>query len=308
MPAMTVANLQRIVGTATLDGLDARDAQAAVMAMLAQPARAEEGLAIAEFQVLRNRGQLAAAARIARGGAVGGVLPPGIPVEVIQLLLEIGGDTEGSIGEQTAAKVNAWIQTPMEAMPFEPLWRYQAACLLTQWYLSRRNYLDAERVLGRFRAVARRAVDDGVAGFNSARESICVAIAEAWLAVDRQTPEALSRLRHLDSLAAVGYGAEAGVIESPLILARLWEAVGDKSAALRAIRRRPYHFAIGPLHAATWAREEGRIAALAGDREGAIRAYRKYLAIRVEPDPSLKPEVEQVRRELARLERESAGR
>jgi hypothetical protein len=60
--------------------------------------------------------------------------------------------------------------------------------------------------------------------------------------------------------------------------------------------------------AAAIAREEGRIAALAGDREGAIRAYRKYLAIRVEPDPSLKPEVEQVRRELARLERESAGR
>jgi hypothetical protein len=63
---------------------------------------------------------------------------------------------------------------------------------------------------------------------------------------------------------------------------------------------------LSPL--AVIAREEGRLAALAGDREGAIRAYRRYLAIRVDPVERLKPEVESVRKELARLVRQSAGK
>ena len=48
-------------------------------------------------------------------------------------------------------------------------------------------------------------------------------------------------------------------------------------------------------------REEGRLAALVGDREGAIKAYSHYLALRYNPEPSVKPEVDRVRAELARL-------
>jgi tetratricopeptide (TPR) repeat protein len=167
MPAMTVANLQRIVGTATLDGLDARDAQAAVIAMVAKPARAEEGLPFVEFLLLHNRGQLEAAARMSRGGAFESALPPGVPVEFMHLITQIGGDNEEPIGEQAVRKVVAWIETPMGAMPFEPSFRYQTACSLVLWYLSRRQYADAERAFGRVRAFAARAVDAGAAGFNS---------------------------------------------------------------------------------------------------------------------------------------------
>jgi len=48
-------------------------------------------------------------------------------------------------------------------------------------------------------------------------------------------------------------------------------------------------------------KDEGRLAALTGDREGAIRAYEHYLALRSDPEPSLKPEVDRVRAELAKL-------
>ena len=48
-------------------------------------------------------------------------------------------------------------------------------------------------------------------------------------------------------------------------------------------------------------REEGRLAALVGDREGAIKAYSHYLALRYNPEPSVKPEVDRVRAELALL-------
>jgi hypothetical protein len=50
-------------------------------------------------------------------------------------------------------------------------------------------------------------------------------------------------------------------------------------------------------------REEGRLAALAGDRDGAIKAYRWYLTLVADPEPSLVPRRDSVRAELAKLER-----
>jgi hypothetical protein len=51
-------------------------------------------------------------------------------------------------------------------------------------------------------------------------------------------------------------------------------------------------------------RDEARYAALLGDREGAIRAYRHYLALRADPEPALRSQVEAVRAELEALLRE----
>jgi hypothetical protein len=85
-----------------------------------------------------------------------------------------------------------------------------------------------------------------------------------------------------------------------LVVARLKEARGDLQGALAATRRRIYFYA-EPLFLSTYLREEGRLAALTGDRAGAIRAYQHYLALRSDPDPALKPEVTQVRAELAGL-------
>jgi hypothetical protein len=54
---------------------------------------------------------------------------------------------------------------------------------------------------------------------------------------------------------------------------------------------------------ATHLREEGRLAARLGDRAGAIRAYRHYLALRSDPEPRLRAARDSVRAELERLER-----
>ena len=48
-------------------------------------------------------------------------------------------------------------------------------------------------------------------------------------------------------------------------------------------------------------REEGRLAALTGDRERAIEAYSHYLNLRSDPELEVLPEVQAVRNELARL-------
>lgn len=55
-------------------------------------------------------------------------------------------------------------------------------------------------------------------------------------------------------------------------------------------------------------REEGRLAALAGDVPGAIMAYQRFLALRTDPDPGLvADEVELVRSELAKLLPDAVG-
>jgi hypothetical protein len=59
-----------------------------------------------------------------------------------------------------------------------------------------------------------------------------------------------------------------------------------------------------PVYLSTYLREEGRLAAITGDRAGAIRAYQHYLALRTNPEPRLRPQVEQVRADLAQLLKE----
>ncbi len=83
-------------------------------------------------------------------------------------------------------------------------------------------------------------------------------------------------------------------------LARLFEAQGRTDRALRAIRRRTNSLGEPtPQGLAESYRLEGQLAARAGDRVGAIRAYRNYLKMRVDPEPSMVPQRDSVRAELA---------
>jgi hypothetical protein len=96
-------------------------------------------------------------------------------------------------------------------------------------------------------------------------------------------------------------GPQAFVHAANLQLA-MQESRGNLTGALRALRRRAYYVNPEELEFfSTALREEGRIAALAGDRPSAVRAYQHYLALRADPEPSQKPEVERVRAELGRL-------
>ena len=92
-----------------------------------------------------------------------------------------------------------------------------------------------------------------------------------------------------------------------LVAMRAFIQLGDMERALNAARRRPILY--GPLSG--WApmlREEARLAALTGDRDGAIHAYRLFIGLRAAAEPTLQAEVRHARAELARLERESSRR
>jgi hypothetical protein len=127
-------------------------------------------------------------------------------------------------------------------------------------------------------------------------------IADAQLAAMTKRPDARALLTQLDSVLKINPQSQMGLYGNA-VAARGWELVGEPAKAFAAARREKGGYA-GSFYS-TQLREEGRLAALAGDREAAMRAYRQYLALRSDPDPALKPQADQVRAELKRLE---AGR
>jgi hypothetical protein len=55
-------------------------------------------------------------------------------------------------------------------------------------------------------------------------------------------------------------------------------------------------------------RLEGRLAALADDKVGALRAYQNYLRLRFDPEPSRVPQLDSVRTEIRALGGLEGGR
>ncbi len=125
-------------------------------------------------------------------------------------------------------------------------------------------------------------------------------ILKTQLAAREASPSVPDLLRQLDSvLANQGANWGYGPLYGNLISARLHATRREYAEALAALRRRDESL-FWPI-IVTYHREEGRIAALAGDTASAIRAYERYLRIRADAEPRLQPQLRQVRAELAAL-------
>jgi hypothetical protein len=132
-------------------------------------------------------------------------------------------------------------------------------------------------------------------------------IVAAQIAAQERSPSAAARLTRLDS-AMTDRQDDAGVswLFGNLIAARLHEQRREYDKALAAIRGRDGYWFWPAV--VTYHRDEGRIAAEAGDTAGAIRAYQRYLRIRGDAEPRLQPEVQQVKSALAALEQAKTPR
>jgi tetratricopeptide (TPR) repeat protein len=140
-----------------------------------------------------------------------------------------------------------------------------------------------------------RAAADTLQGFWSRM----LPLSEAQLAVKRRDPSAVRLMDVADSLWR---GHEANAEWASMLIARLYQEQGRADRALRAIRRR--YSALGypnPPGLAESLRLEGQLAALVGDKVGAIRAYRNYLKVRVDPEPARFAQRDSVRAELAAI-------
>jgi tetratricopeptide (TPR) repeat protein len=203
-----------------------------------------------------------------------------------------------------AAAVRELERTAFGPVPETPAGRFGQIVDLCNVELWRAGHDDARTVASsvvRLRRLAAAVSEPSVTSFANS----CAMLLDAVAASATGRPDAAVTVARLDSMLQTGPG---GFVQDAgnLILARLKERVGDVRGALAAVRRRET-FLTRPLYLSTFLREEGRLAALAGENDAAIEAYRRYLTLRSAPEPPLRSGVEYVRDELEKLERGSIG-
>lgn len=181
-------------------------------------------------------------------------------------------------------------------------------CGLETWRLLHGNTETVKTSIRRVAAIAARASDRRVV----ANERICVVFLQALTDIAEHNANENASIKRVDSLLktspSLGHEGSDGSFDGlNYHLAGWLESKGDYRGALAALRRRIYIWN-NTFALFAFLRQEGRVAAIVGDTAGAIRAYRHYLLFRSNPEPELKPQVDSVRAELARLERTGAAR
>jgi hypothetical protein len=139
------------------------------------------------------------------------------------------------------------------------------------------------------------------------RASVCAGLITALLA-EREGGDVHAAVLQLDSIARPR-PFEAGIFPSPamtsIVLAGLLARYGEPVRALSTLRRgcpwEPWRANMDAGLIVPCLRLEGRLAALTGDRAGAVRAYEHYLALREDPEPPWRAQRDSVVAELAAL-------
>ncbi len=227
-----------------------------------------------------------------------------VPILKVRDALIADGDTAAALdGVRALAR---WEVGPIASDSARRANQRAATRVLEPWRLAHGDTSQTRRSIDRLRAIARP-----LTGARRAEAEVEIAAIEAMHADLARSPDLRAITLRLDSLLRViDYAAASPGRTSfeNLIAARLLEKVGDTGDALAAARRRTDAWTQNNPYLATQLREQGRLAAVAGEREEAIRAYRHYVALRSDVDPALRPQVEAVRRELRQLEKSSAGK
>lgn len=182
--------------------------------------------------------------------------------------------------------------------------RAQALCSLGQWHLWQDRTEPGADVARRLRGL--------LAGLDPERALVehfdaCARVLDAIVLVQRGDAAARAAVEQLDDYFRVGRmealyrvrNPDSGFRqESPIIMARLWKALGEPQRALAAIRRRHslYYYFEPPI-----LEQHAQLAAEAGEHDVAVRYYQHYLRLMSDPEPVLLPRVEDVRARLSAL-------
>ena len=316
---MPLPSLWRIMNHAVLDGSRMEDAESAAVAIRATGGRSSDWQRsktyLHAFEI--NRGHPARAlGDTARAGEDEYAPHTALYERVLDAMY---GDGDSANGGQAAREL-ARTMAARGGGGSDPEGVAQTdLCVVTLWRLNHGETGGAAQAIARLRS---RASGDSPAALATA--TICAALLDAKLAAASGVAAAAPAIDHLDSLMRDGPGGSRNgppvaftlspayvrslVGISPvgfedfanLEVAHLRERQGNPRAALAAVRRRAYAYHLTD-YLATHLREEGRLAAMIGDRSGAARAWRDYLALRSDPEPSLRPGVDSVRAKLAQL-------
>lgn len=144
-----------------------------------------------------------------------------------------------------------------------------------------------------------RAEASWASGRDSLRFEAIALLLEGWHEV--RSGGASPALSRLVEILDQGPGGSAVGRSHMFALSRVFEEAGDAERALEMLDRTDWVGLSGGGYAPYSWREQGRLALAVGDTARAVREYRRWLKLHVDAEPSLMPEVEAVRSELARL-------
>jgi tetratricopeptide (TPR) repeat protein len=302
--------LWAMVQHAVVEGVGVADAKRATDSLIGRSgtddARSGAHHVAAEFALLQ--GQPSRALRHRRAGASVSsdreLADRNLGVLLLRDAMLGDGDTAAAIA--AVPKVERMARQPITGDSATRSFVRSAIRVLEPWRLSRGDTSQVRASIEMLREIMRM---PGVVP--SLEMETEIAVIEAMFATVGRHSDLRAKAVRLDSLMrATDYSRvhTGRYTVAAVVAARALEAAGDLPGALAAARRRHMWNDISSPYLAAQLREEGRLAALAGDLEGAIRAYRHYLALRADREASVAAQVAAVRGELRRLERETVGR
>lgn len=136
--------------------------------------------------------------------------------------------------------------------------------------------------------------------FNDDDRVVCADLLDAWLAQRDNPSEAGRLLQRADSIFLDSDVFSDWPVTN-LVTARLREALGDVAGARRAAGRIFVEIPVSPAYQSSYLREQARLGLLDGDTASAVRALRRYVALRAGCEPGLRPELDRARAQLAAL-------
>ena len=300
MPSMTRQNLRAIAVASQYDAIGVDDGRRATRLLRAGHSQRAGDLVdalLAEHSLAVNAGRPVLALDVTE--QLEDVQPGSRAHLRLRILDALYGD--GAAGridrvEDAADELSALVAGGVAPSRAAEAIRLADACVIAQWRLSRgevRGVAATARMLRNAQA-PRIPVPIG------ANPLACAEILDATLSVATRQPDALQRVGRVDSLMLSGPAVGDAGTYAHIAIARLYERLGQPELALGAIRRRVY-MAGWPRYLATARREEGRLALALGDRERAREVFGRYIALREDPEPALRPDLEAVRKALAGL-------
>ncbi|MEP6574790.1 MAG: hypothetical protein ABJD11_18975, partial [Gemmatimonadota bacterium] len=290
----SIPSLERLVNVAQLDGVALEDAVAA-----AEVIKRNAGLGNETrwgytklHEIALNRGRPAEAAALIRQRDE--AVRPAAMDHLNHIVEAIfwGADTTlaSAIVRNGAVVADASPARESEVAP-----ALYDVCGVSLWRAANGEMAKIPAAITRLRRAIRGAQDS-----SESTPGLCASVLELEVLAAKKDPALDGKLADFDAYIGSAPGGTSWITAaSNLTIARLLEAKGDIRGALRAVRRRAYITDIREARVlvalSTFLREEGRLATLAGERDEAIGAYRHYLALRSDAEPSSAKEVAEVR-------------
>ena len=298
-PQLDAANLRSIAMSSLFDAVAVQDGERALRIRRTLATRSADVLdaLLSQHSVALNQGRPVLALDITEQLQE---LQPGtrahLRLRVLDALYAAG---DSAAAERAAAELARFADARVAPTADAQAVQLADLCVLEQWRLAHGDRRATMRVVARLRAAGSLLVSVPVA----APPLACAGLLSAMRAVAAREPTALAQVHQLDSLMFTGPAVSDAGTYAHLVVARLYERLGEPSRALDAIRRRGY-MSSWPRYLATARREEGRLALAAGDTVGAIASYRQYLALRAEAEPAVAGGDAAIRRLLADIGRQ----